>query len=139
MKELTQSFVSANAAPVIMGIGIYFLLDDGEVVYVGKTTNVYGRIVQHLVDKKFDRYYFHPCKPYEVDELEVKYILAYEPKYNNNLPHNIRYFHYVSIRRLLNTTAPPLKRFIALRGIKPVFGNYYDIKEFEDYDKSLNG
>ena len=64
--------------------GIYFLLDAGEVVYVGKSINVGGRIREHRRDKlkTFDKFAFVQCKPEDLDETEARYIQEFQPKYN---------------------------------------------------------
>ena len=36
--------------------GIYFLISDGIIVYIGESTNVYKRIAEHLKDSKLKRF-----------------------------------------------------------------------------------
>jgi hypothetical protein len=64
---------------------VYFLLKDKKIVYVGQTTNGFERIKQHLLDykKDFDDYKILKCEESELDELENKYIIKYNPKYNS--------------------------------------------------------
>lgn len=64
---------------------IYFLLKNKKIVYVGQTTNGIERINQHLLDykKDFDDYKILKCEESELDELENKYIIKYNPKYNS--------------------------------------------------------
>ena len=65
--------------------GIYFLLQDEEVVYVGKCVNGLARLTAHKTDKKFNYFCWLDC-PNADDkkllQLETKYILKYLPKYN---------------------------------------------------------
>ena len=63
---------------------VYFLLREGEVVYVGQTTNGTARIRQHT-DKVFDEAYVMRCRRRDLDELEDKYIIKYDPAYNKKL------------------------------------------------------
>ena len=42
--------------------GIYFLFQDGELKYIGKTTDVYRRLKDHIHTKKFNRVLFFEIK-----------------------------------------------------------------------------
>lgn len=71
--------------------GVYFLLKNDEVVYVGKTVTGLIRIHTHTADKDFTHYCFINCKELTDEELlclETKYILKYEPKLNRTITHN---------------------------------------------------
>jgi len=64
---------------------IYFLMDDEEVVYVGKTTNAWPcRVKQHVDDgqKKFNDVWYIRTLGKDLDSLEIQYIKKYKPKYN---------------------------------------------------------
>ena len=65
--------------------GIYFLVQDEQVVYVGQSTNVYSRIAYHVGDKTFEKYAFVPCDIDLLDKLESLYIHALRPKLNGNM------------------------------------------------------
>lgn len=65
--------------------GIYFLLQDDDVVYIGKTITGVTRIYQHVGKKKFNHYCFINMPDLTEKELysvEAKYILKYEPTLN---------------------------------------------------------
>jgi hypothetical protein len=66
---------------------IYFLVNDGNLVYVGKSNNgILGRINSHIKDKDFDSAYYVAISSEELlDEYERKYIVKYKPKYNKQL------------------------------------------------------
>lgn len=70
---------------------IYFLLDKGEVVYVGQSTKGLNRVKQHLYEgkKQFDDFKIEKCKSDRLNDLENYYILKYRPKYNNLLNNNM--------------------------------------------------
>lgn len=70
---------------------IYFLLNKGEVVYVGQTTKGFNRIKQHLYEgkKQFDDFKIEKCHRSRLNDLENYYILKYRPKYNNLLNNNM--------------------------------------------------
>lgn len=65
--------------------GVYLLLFEGEVVYVGQAVDMRRRIGQHLADanKQFDGVRFLPCKLVHLDKLEARYIRAFKPRLNN--------------------------------------------------------
>jgi hypothetical protein len=76
--------VQEAAIPVDHMIGIYFLLEREEVVYVGQSaTNILGRIAKHQREgKKFDAFAYMRCDIEDIDAMEEKYILAFMPKGN---------------------------------------------------------
>jgi cell division protein FtsB len=61
--------------------GIYFLIKEGEIVYVGQSKNVFGRMNGHA-DKDFDYISFLPCRADELDLMEARYIVKYKPILN---------------------------------------------------------
>ena len=66
---------------------VYFLIDGGEIVYVGQSRAFGARLQSHIVDKGkvFDRYFIIKCKDKsEMDELERYYISALKPVFNTN-------------------------------------------------------
>lgn len=64
--------------------GIYFLVAHSEVLYVGQTNSLDLRLVAHR-RIPYETVYFLPCDPVELDSLERKYILQYQPIYNGTL------------------------------------------------------
>ncbi len=64
--------------------GIYFLIDDGEVVYVGQSSRISRRIPEHLKDKKFNRIFLLVVSE-NIDKLEMDYIYKFNPKYNKQI------------------------------------------------------
>lgn len=71
--------------------GIYFLCEDGVVVYVGQSNKVIRRVADHLAQneqayyhKKFDAasVYFIPCPLEQLKEMELYWIQKLKPKYN---------------------------------------------------------
>lgn len=63
---------------------VYFLMDEGAVVYVGQTTNLKWRIDQHIQQgvKEFDSVAFAPCCVSRLLEVESHYIREMAPPYN---------------------------------------------------------
>jgi hypothetical protein len=79
--------------------GIYFLLLDNQIVYVGQTKNLHSRLTQHDRTKEFDAYHFEPCRKEYLDRREAAYIEAMRPRLNNTKP-----------RILHNDFPPPLQQ-----------------------------
>jgi hypothetical protein len=71
-----------GAIPFTLASGVYFLVDNGEIVYVGQSVNVYSRISQHGI--KFDKFAFVPCPVNLLDRLESFYIHVLRPRSNGN-------------------------------------------------------
>ena len=61
--------------------GVYFLIKDKSIVYIGQSVNIANRVAQHR-DKDFDSVSYVSCKKSELDILESLYILAYSPPLN---------------------------------------------------------
>jgi hypothetical protein len=63
--------------------GIYFLINQGEVIYVGQSHNVAARILGHK-NKIFDRAFVLPCPLSKMNETEAAFIGIFKPKLNMN-------------------------------------------------------
>lgn len=80
---LSPEEICALSIPNIGGPGIYFLISGGEIVYIGKSKNVSGRLRDHIKNGRgFDRFTVHHCTEEELDGLEKKYISAFNPAQN---------------------------------------------------------
>jgi hypothetical protein len=69
----------------LMNPGIYVLCLNGEVVYVGQTINIFGRLgasPDHRV-RPYDKIYFIKCNLNELDRLEALMILRLKPSEGN--------------------------------------------------------
>lgn len=62
--------------------GVYFLIRDGKIVYVGKSMNVHSRIATHQRSKEFDRINFVECPEESLHRLEQMYIRKFNPELN---------------------------------------------------------
>lgn len=80
----SAAMIVKAAEPWAGSCGVYFLVKDGEVVYVGQSKNCHGRIGQHP-DKDFDSYAFYPCSKDELDIFESAYIHYLQPRLNGCL------------------------------------------------------
>ena len=67
-------------------LGVYFLFDKEEIVYVGKSTNIFKRILDHRRGRKFDSWaYYELNSKLEVSILEFYFIYKLQPKYNRRM------------------------------------------------------
>lgn len=63
--------------------GVYFLLNNDVVEYVGQTTNLYGRLWTHEKLKPYHKVSFiGVADPSLLNEVEVYYIQKYQPRLN---------------------------------------------------------
>lgn len=67
-------------------IGIYFLILDKEVVYIGQSININSRVASHFGVYEFDSYSFIECPVSDLDLVESIYIQAYLPPLNGRTP-----------------------------------------------------
>jgi hypothetical protein len=79
-----EELVSA-ALPWDEPIGVYFLVQDHRVVYVGQSVNILTRIREHRASKVFNRFAYVACTKDELDFLESLYIHYLRPKYNGEV------------------------------------------------------
>lgn len=63
--------------------GIYFLIEENEVIYVGKSTDAYTRVADHRArGRKFSRFTVLPCPESQLHEVESAYIAVLQPEGN---------------------------------------------------------
>lgn len=68
--------------------GVYFLIENDKVVYVGQSLNIFSRVMQHVQNKKFARVAYIPCSQDQLDAIESLYIHALKPKLNGRVHNN---------------------------------------------------
>lgn len=111
--------------------GIYFLIRNKEVVYVGKSdSNMMKRIVEHWKDKKFDSFYTIDIPSGNLDVLEADYIWEFKPRYNSFLLSNGRYLGREALKQALGKSWGQIKCVLDTHKISSWLGKY-DLKEFE--------
>lgn len=84
-------------------LGIYFLIKNEKVVYVGQSKNVLTRISFHK-DKNFDSYAFLPCEEHEMDIIESLYIHLLQPEQNGTSVHGV-IFSPMTLEQMLKKLA----------------------------------
>lgn len=83
--------------------GVYFLVENGAVVYVGQSVNVPSRVDQHRKQKKFDAYAWVRCDEAHLDALESLYIHVLRPNLNGTGDNSMA---PISLERLLSAFDP---------------------------------
>ena len=69
--------------------GVYFLLQDDVIVYVGKSENITLRLMTHIREKSksFNKYYYiYYDNINEMSFMEAYYIMLLKPLYNKKEP-----------------------------------------------------
>jgi hypothetical protein len=80
-KLLTREAILYRSEPAKQ-VGVYFLIQDREIVYVGQSQKLPDRIQQHIPGKVFNRVAFLECKKENLLRLEQAYINLLCPRYN---------------------------------------------------------
>jgi len=75
-------------------VGIYFLLSNGEIVYVGQSTDVDSRIAGHVSatkknKKEFDSAFWIEVPEHDLGPYEGAFIRALAPRYNWTAPKDV--------------------------------------------------
>ena len=64
-------------------IGVYFLFNKDNLIYIGQSINIFRRLNQHIKNKNFDSYSFIKCDTdSEAIDLEKMLIKKYRPTLN---------------------------------------------------------
>ena len=85
----TEEILSAKLNKTMMS-GIYFLIQDNEIIYVGQSVNIFARIATHIEQKEFDSYAYLECPPEQLNTYESLYIHTLRPKLNGRQTHDKR-------------------------------------------------
>ena len=85
----TEEILSAKLNKTMMS-GIYFLIQDNEIIYVGQSVNIFARIATHIEQKEFDSYAYLECPAEQLNTYESLYIHTLRPKLNGRQTHDKR-------------------------------------------------
>jgi excinuclease UvrABC nuclease subunit len=80
MKSKEKILSDATDIPTVCGI--YFLIKNNEIVYIGQSINIHHRITNHCRDKDFDKVSIIECNKASLDDLEKEYINKFQPIIN---------------------------------------------------------
>ena len=111
--------------------GVYFLIRDLKVVYVGQSVDVIARVGSHRTNrvKQFDEYYFIRCPEEYMNILEAHFIAKLSPAYNTSTPKNPVYKSKNLLKKALCCDMQTITRFIEKNQIQS-HGKYYKLGEF---------
>lgn len=115
----TVASIVARAAPAVFLPGVYFLVCDGEIAYVGMSGNPAGRIGRHAQRGliPFDSYHVIECRSVEdARGLERAYIRTLRPPYNVAM---------VRLPRVTIAVKYPVERIKLLESIQERRGDEY--------------
>lgn len=81
---------------------VYLLECDGEICYVGQSTDLSSRVSTHYYsNKKFNRLHYCECDNWlEASNVEAKMIVKYNPPNNKTLPANEVYMTHTVARKV---------------------------------------
>jgi len=118
---------------------IYFLLDGGEVVYVGQSRVGLVRPYIHK-DKIFTHVAFIDCNESDLDDKETEFIKKYNPKYNKRAGNSDYSFNRTkavikSQTNIHNFNIHDLRRLIDKFGIKTYTFENSEYMESCDFEK----
>lgn len=79
-------------------VGIYFLLLDDLIVYIGKSLNCEARIHSHIGEKtkQFNRYAIQHLSAEKLEKAEAAYVFCWKPSYNRRV--NAGLLGYISMK-----------------------------------------
>ena len=142
MDTLSESEIFALSQPAHgQTCGIYLLIYQTEIVYVGQSRDVYSRLPIHAMDKQFDRFTIIPCPLDLLNELEAEYIVKFAPRYNVMLPPNNTWATLNLLRNICKRYgygAIRLRRYMIQHGITDTNGFYRVVDFAPIFEESEN-
>lgn len=83
-KEEIHAAVNEAAVKIEKACGVYFLLKENEIVYIGQSINCFSRVSSHTNDatKDFNRVCYVPVNSDELNAIEEILIAIFKPKHN---------------------------------------------------------
>lgn len=80
---LSATEIINAAAPKSAFCGVYFLIKDDRIIYVGQSKNAMRRVTRHIDEgREFDRFTVVSCPEEDLDRLERTFITALVPEEN---------------------------------------------------------
>jgi len=100
----TETQIVSKAFTETNTTGIYFLIKNKKIVYVGQSVSVYKRILEH-VDKDYDSYYWIKCPKNKLNSVEALYIHLFKPILNKFIP-SLNLLNFEFLNEETQTPAP---------------------------------
>lgn len=97
-------------------VGVYFLIRNNKIVYIGKSTSVITRVFisNIMVQGKFDYVRLIPCSKEVLMYYEKRWIIRFRPKYNHEYLFTWRGKHFGN-RQWVPINHPPVKKDYLIR------------------------
>jgi excinuclease UvrABC nuclease subunit len=83
--------------------GVYFLIENCKIVYVGQSIGIDARIGQHHADKMFSHVAYIECAQEQLNTLEALYINKFDPTLNIISASNARIDSAAAYKLLVDT------------------------------------
>ena len=123
--------------------GIYYLIKDGVVVYVGQSIRGFsGRVCQHLATEKRGRFDHVSTIPVAgvfdsdhrklLNDFEASSIVSFSPYLNKSLPPTPLFASTESICEFCSTTKKTLVKRLFLSGVNEAWRTYYRTSDLLD-------
>ena len=103
LKKLCPLPMDARDLDSYFPSGVYILLREGQVVYVGQSVDVYGRLRNHRHDctGDFDSFTWMQLPEPSLNYYEALAIVTFRPALNTTIPSNDRFMPFKRMRRVL--------------------------------------
>lgn len=133
----TKQQILESAQPIWKSVtGVYLLIKDGKVVYVGQTGDIIARVSFHITEgvKQFDSFSYVECLQTELNNVEAHYIYEFCPTYNIQTPSSNMYKTARGLKELFGLSAIIIKRWIKHFMIE----DKRDLYRVSDFDELYN-
>lgn len=111
--------------------GCYLLWENGLVVYVGQSSNIWARVGVHLTNplKNFDGFSY--CRVTgDLNNAEAELIVRYMPRMNSGLPNNSIYASSNQIKKMFSIDGWKWRKLKQV--LIPEWRDYYKISHVKD-------
>lgn len=121
-------------------VGVYLLIDSGDVVYVGQSRNLASRVSSHIQseEKDFDSVEFHECSEDELPEIEAMLIAMMKPKYNRTIPKCESYKSYSQVKKEYQGMHSVILEYLE-PSFSTDFGSWWSSSMLESFNNSVVG
>lgn len=79
----TSSQIVEAALPLHLSTGIFFLIKDAKIVYIGQSMQLQKVIEQYFNNNKFDHINVIACPSQNLDKYQAHFVEMYQPVLNN--------------------------------------------------------
>lgn len=112
--------------------GIYFLIKNKKIIYVGQSLRPEERIHAHLADKNFDRAAIIHMPEDELDQAEAMYYVKFLPGLNRMLPYSSVLLTWWQLKIKTGLTHYELIKHVKTHNVLPARKGIYWAKDFEE-------